>query len=214
MNPPTTQTQQWLQRAGQGDGEAVEKLLEAHRVQLLEAVRRRLDRAVSRRIDASDVVQDVLFEASRRLPDYLADPSMPFGLWLRSLARDRVVDMHRRHRRAGRRSVDREQPLRRASSTADSGSSDFAELRDARTTPAAAAMRREFRTRFLDALATLDPQDREILWMRHFEHMSNADAAQALGLTHPAAGMRYLRALRRVRAVLRSGDPEAASGAE
>ena len=74
----------------------------------------RLDRAIGRRVDASDVVQEVLLKASRRLADYLRDPSMPFHLWLRQIARDHVIDEHRRHRVAGRRSVDRERPTGRA----------------------------------------------------------------------------------------------------
>jgi RNA polymerase sigma-70 factor (ECF subfamily) len=70
----------------------------------------RMDRAISDRVDASDVVQDVLWEASRRLENYIQEPSMPFHLWLRQLAKDRMIDMHRRHRGAKRRSVDRENP--------------------------------------------------------------------------------------------------------
>ncbi len=86
------------------------QLLERHREALRRMVGLRMDRGLQRRVDASDIVQDVLVEANRRLTDYLASAGMPFQLWLRHLARDRLIDAHRRHH-AARRNVDREQPL-------------------------------------------------------------------------------------------------------
>ena len=80
----------------------------------------RLDRGIARRIDASDVVQDVLFEASKRLANYLQDPRMPFHVWLRHLAMDRMIDVHRRHH-AQRRDVGRERPLQAGKSAASCG---------------------------------------------------------------------------------------------
>jgi RNA polymerase sigma-70 factor, ECF subfamily len=211
MEPDGPTDADLLDRARKGSDDAVEQLLENHRSELVAAVRRRLDRAISQRVDASDIVQDVLLEASQRLADYLREPSMPFSLWLRHLARDRIIDMHRRHRQAERRSVDREQALQ--SKRADSPSSPdlMGQLSDPNITPAAAALRREFQSRFLEVLGDLDPGDRDVLMMRHFEHMTNSEVAEALGLSQPAAGMRYLRALRRVRALLTLGDPPTAS---
>ena len=169
----------------------------------------RLDPALARRVDASDIVQEVLFEVSRRLAEYLRDPSMPFHVWLRQIARDHVIDAHRRHRVAERRSVDREQPLA-AAAYLDRSSLELAvELRDHELTPAAAAIRQELQRRFHAALDKLDPDDREILLMRHFEQLSNQEVAQALGLSEPAAGMRHLRALRRLRAVLGESPSQA-----
>jgi DNA-directed RNA polymerase specialized sigma24 family protein len=83
--------------------------MDRHREAVRRMIQMRLDQAVARRVDASDVVQDVMLEASQRLTGYLQNPSMPFHLWLRQLAKDRIIDMHRRHRAARRRSVDREQ---------------------------------------------------------------------------------------------------------
>lgn len=213
MDPPTKIVSDLLRDAGRGDGQAVGKLLDLHRGELVEAVRRRLDRAIAQRVDASDIVQDVLLEASQRLPDYLSNPSMPFGLWLRQLARDRIIDMHRRHRRAERRSVDRERPLAAPSALDSSSAGLLAGLCDPDLTPAANAIRHEFQTRFLDALAELEQDDRDILTLRHFEQMSNSEVAEALNLSQPAAGMRYLRALRRVRSILaKDGANESQGG--
>ena len=111
MWPQSEETVQLLNGADEGDAGAVNRLMNRHRDALKRLVRMRMDRALARRVDASDVVQDVMFEASRRLNDYLREPKMPFHLWLRQLAKDRIIDMHRRHREAQRRSIDREQPL-------------------------------------------------------------------------------------------------------
>lgn len=195
-------TQELLADVGRGDSEAVNRLLERHRASLRKLVQLRLDRNIARRVDASDIVQDVLLEANARLQDYIADPCMPFHLWLRHLAKDRIIDMHRRHRAAQRRSTDRERSLA-SPQFADRSSFDLAsQLQASELTPAAASIRKELEQRFLAALDQLDDEDRDILLMRHFEQLGNSEVAEALGLSAAAAGMRHLRALRRLRTVL------------
>ena len=199
--PGSELTQELLRQVGNGDGAAVNRLMERHRQALRRMVQLRLDRALGARVDASDIVQDVLWEANRRLGDYLRDAKVPFHLWLRELAKDHVIDAHRRHRKAQRRSVDREQA--RAPQFAEHSSLDLAaQLRDNELTPAAATIRKELEGRFLAALDQMEEEDAEIVLMRHFEQLSNTEAAQALGLSPAAAGMRHLRALRRLRAIL------------
>lgn len=206
MWPEGDQTQLLLARFRDGDPEAVNDLIERHRAAVKRLVSMRMDQAIAQRVDASDVVQDVMFEASRRLGDYINDPAMPFHLWLRQLARDRIIDMHRRHRAAQRRSVDREQPVASLGND-DQSAADLARLlRDAELTPAAASVRREMVEQFLAAVNQLDESDREIIMMRHFEHLSNAEAAQALNLSTPAASMRHLRAIRKLQDVLGEAD--------
>jgi len=134
---------------------------------------------------------------------------MPFHAWLRHIAQDRIVDAHRRHRGAARRSIDREQPL---AATVDQSTYDLAAaLADPQLTPASEAMWHELERRFQAAVEELDEQDREVVLMRHFEHLSNGDVAAALGLSEAAAGMRYLRAMRRLREKLEP-DPKAEGG--
>lgn len=204
MSANAGETQELLVQA-RGGGEGVNRLLDRYRESLRRMVRGRLDRAMNRRVDASDVVQDVLFEASQRLADYLSDPKMPFGLWLRHIAQDRIIDLHRRHRLAARRSVDRERPLAAAGDENNSAPDHSARLVDPEPTPAAASLRKELEGRFLLALDQLDETDRDLLLMRHFEGLSNGDVAELLGLSPSAAGMRHLRALRRLRGVLGEG---------
>jgi RNA polymerase sigma-70 factor, ECF subfamily len=206
MWPDADETRNILHRAQLADPDAVDELWQRYRPALRRMISLRLDQAVMRRVDASDVVQDVLIKASERLGEYFRNPALPFHLWLRQIARDHLIDAHRRHRQAARRSVDREQRLHTRPAGAgydDHSSLDLAaELRDRALTPAAEALRRELRCRFQAAIDRLDDGDREIVFLRHFEQLSNSEAAQALGLTEAAAGMRHLRALRRLRDVL------------
>lgn len=203
MWPDSDTTRELLDRLALADDPAAaDRLWARHREPLRRMIDMRLDHAIGRRVDASDVVQDVLIEASRRLAEYLRNPAVPFHLWLRQIARDRMIDEHRRHRVAARRSLDRERPLASPEFADRSGFDLAAQLRDQSLTPAAASLRRELEGRFRLALDDLDDDDREILLMRHFEGLTNSEAAHALGLSEPAAGMRHLRALRRLRAKL------------
>jgi RNA polymerase sigma-70 factor (ECF subfamily) len=202
MWPEHPQTDRLLEDARQGGDEAVERLLTAHREPLRRMIGLRLDPALAARVDASDIVQDVLLEAHRRLPDYLKNPAMPFHLWLRHIAKDHIIDAHRRHRQAQRRSLDREQPIVPAM-LADHSSYELAgQLVDPELTPATEAIRREMQRRLDAAIAELDEDDREIILLRHGEQLANQDVARALGLSEAAASMRYLRAVRRLRDLL------------
>jgi len=201
MSNNSPETQKLLEQARQGEAAAVERLLEQHRGHLRRMVDLRLDPALGRRVDASDVVQDVLLEASRRLADYLKNPVMPFHLWLRHLAQDHMIDAHRKHRLAQRRSLDREQSVR-AGLPGESSLDLAAQFIDRELTPASAAIRQEMQRRLEQAVATMDEADREMILMRHYEQLSNQEVALLLGLTEAAASMRYLRALRRLRTLL------------
>jgi RNA polymerase sigma-70 factor (ECF subfamily) len=202
MWPDADQTRSLLDRAKTGDAAAVDDLLAEHREPLRRAVQLRLDPALARRVDASDIVQDVLLEANRRLRDYLQNPVMPFHLWLRHLAKDRLIDAHRFHRKAQRRSLDREQAVQPPAWAEASSVQLIAQLIDPEKTPATAAVQQELERRLQAAVAELDDADREVILMRHYEGLGNQEVAAALELTEAAASMRYLRALRRLRAGL------------
>jgi RNA polymerase sigma-70 factor (ECF subfamily) len=202
MWPEQPQVDPLLEEAREGKADAVERLLSAHRDPLRRLIGVRLDPALAARIDASDIVQDVLLEAHRRMRDYLKNPSMPFHLWLRHIAKDHIIDAHRRHRQAQRRSLDREQRIVPAL-MADHSSYELAgQFIDPELTPASEAIRREMQRRLDAAVADLDEDDREIILLRHREQLANQDVARALGLSEAAASMRYLRAVRRLREAL------------
>ena len=198
MWPDQHDTEQLLAAARGGDRNAVNKLLERHRQAVRQMIDLRMDQMIKRRVDASDIVQEVMIEANRRLAEFLENPVMPFHLWLRQMANDRLIDAHRRHRGAGRRSLDREQPL--VAIAGNESSVDLiAQIRDSELTPAAAATWHELQLRFQQACDQLDELDQEIVLLRHFEHLSNSEAATVLQLSPQAASMRYLRAMRRLR---------------
>src|SRR4051812_36854504 len=168
MWPDPKQTKDLLADAENGDASAIDRLLAEHREPLRRAINLRLDPALARRVDASDIVQEVMIEASRRMRDYFQNPALPFGLWLRQLAKDRMIDAHRFHRQAQRRTVDREQPARAAAPDASSIQL-IAQLIDPERTPGSAALQQELERRLESAMAELSEDDREIILMRHYE---------------------------------------------
>lgn len=198
MWPNKDETVALLSHARQGDAAAVDGLLERHRDSLHRMIKCRLHGGVARRVDASDIVQEALLTASKRLASYLQNPTMPFHAWLRHLARDRLADVYRRQL-ADKRDVAREQAL---DGGAHSSMNAAAQIRDDELTPAAMLLRKELAQRFGDAVEQLDETSREIILMRHAEQLTNSQAAEVLGLSEPAASMRYLRALRQLRGIL------------
>ena len=209
--PIDDQTETLLAGARAGDADAVNKLLEKHRRSVRRLVEMRLDRKVQQRVDVSDVVQDVMVEASGRLDKYLDDPVMAFHLWIRQIAWDRIIDTYRRHRVSAKRNMDREQPIAVPAGSDQSTMELAVQLRDPALTPATAATQREIAGKVESVIELLNEQDREIILMRHYEHLSNLEIAEVLKLNPPAASMRYLRALRRLRQLLTENQIEAPS---
>jgi len=154
-----------------------------------------------------------LLTAARRQPEFLADPAVPVFLWLRFLTRQRLATVHRHHLGRGRRDAARDVPLDAALD--DSAGAMAARLAADQTGPSAAAARAERADRLRAALAAMDPTDREVLALRHFEGLTNAETAAALDLTVSAASKRYVRAVERLRAILgdRSGMAPDGGGA-
>lgn len=209
MWPIDEKTEQLLDGIREGKDGAADRLLERHRDPLRRMIELRMDQKIKQRVDASDIVQEVMIEANRRLQKYLENPIMPFHLWIRQMARDRIIDAHRRHRGSEKRSVDREKAMVAPGAMDRSTIELAAQLCDAEMTPAEAATMKELQQRFQNAIEELDENDREIVIMRHVEQLTNQDVAAALGLSEPAASMRYLRAIRKLRTLLNVSSDEA-----
>jgi RNA polymerase sigma-70 factor (ECF subfamily) len=165
-------------------------------------VEARLDRRLRGRVDASDVVQEAYLDAVRKLDGYLADPKLPVFLWLRLVVGERLLKVHRRHVGAQMRHAGREVSLYRGALPAASSAALAAQLLGKHTTPTQAAVRAERLLRLEEALNALDPIDREILSLRHFEELTAAEAARVLDIQEAAAAKRYIRALQRLKHVL------------
>jgi RNA polymerase sigma-70 factor (ECF subfamily) len=148
-------------------------------------------------------LQEAFLEASRKLGDYLKDRPLPFFLWLRHLTGQKLIEVHRRHLGAEMRDAGREVSLHRGPLPAANSMSLAAQLLGRLTSPSQAAVKAEMRIKLQHALNNLDPNDREILALRHFEQLSNVEAAQVLDIETSAASKRYLRALARLQKILR-----------
>lgn len=192
-----------LRRAAAGDGECWGALLGRHRDRLRRMVALRLDHRLQGRLDPSDVVQEAYLEAFERLDDYVRQPDYPFFLWLRFLTGQKLITLHRHHFGVHMRDVSREVPL----ATPDATSAALAaQLLAHDPRPSEVATRREAEQRFQNAIDSLDPLDREILALRHFEQLTNAEAARVLGLQESTASKRYIRAVRRLKEELPESD--------
>jgi RNA polymerase sigma-70 factor (ECF subfamily) len=207
MKPPrigdSSETNRLLRRAASGEVASWGKLLTRHEERLRRMVAFRLDPRLRGRVDASDVMQEIHLEAARHLPDYLKEPGMPLFLWLRGIAGHKLLEVHRHHLGTPMRDARREIALYRGALPGATSAAIAAQLLGHATRPSEAAMRAEAKLRLQDALNDLDPLDREILALRHIEQLTNAEAARVLGIKEGAAGKRYLRALERLREILR-----------
>jgi RNA polymerase sigma-70 factor (ECF subfamily) len=200
MSDDSSDTRDLLERSRRGDPAAFAALCTRHHEALRRAVALRLDRRLAARVDVTDVLQDTYLEAARRLPDYLARPDLPFGLWLRWLAREQVLTAHRRHLLADRRAVGREAPPL----PADASSVFVGALLGKEPSPSQAVAAAEAAEQLRLALGRLDDDERDLILWRHFEHLTNREVAQLLGVSEAAAGKRYVRALERLRGLLLS----------
>src|SRR5262245_56698982 len=202
MTEPATDEGDLLRRALAGDQSALAALFARYCDRLRKMVRLRLDRRLSGRIDTSDVLQDAYLDVARRFGEYAASPTMPFYIWLRSLTGHRLIDLHRRHLGAEMRDAGREVSIHRGALPAASSASLAQHLLAGLTSPTQAAIREEMQLRLQEALNSMDAVDREVLVLRHFEELGNAEAAAVLGIEASAASKRYIRALRRLKAIL------------
>jgi RNA polymerase sigma-70 factor (ECF subfamily) len=165
-----------------------------------------MDRRVQGRVDASDIVQETYLEAAARLPRYIENPDMSPFLWVRFLALQKLLQAHRRHLGSKARDAGREISLFRDALPEATSAALAAQLVGKLTSPSQAAMRAELKIRVQSAINAMDPVDREVLALRHFEHLTAAETARVLGIDESAASKRYLRAVKRLGAILTGVD--------
>lgn len=173
-------------------------------------LRVRLDHRLQGRVDPSDVLQETFAEASQRLADYARHPSMPFFLWLRFLAVQQLLQHHRRHLGTQKRNPEQERASVRGAGPDASAISLAEQVVGTMTSPSLAAARGEAAARLADALEQMDAIDREVIVLRHFEELTNQEAAQVLGITKAACSKRYVRALGRLQEIVGSIEDELA----
>jgi RNA polymerase sigma-70 factor, ECF subfamily len=191
-----------LHRAAGGDQDALHALFSRHRDRLKRMVHLRLNRRLAGRVDDSDVLQESYLEISKHLGEYLKEPSTPFFLWLRNMTALKLAEVHRRHLGTQLRDADREVTLHRGGLPMADSVSLAAQLLGKLTAPSQAAIKAETRILVQEALNSMDPVDREVLALKHFEQLSTTEIAEILGLSKAGAGSRYLRAIKRLREIL------------
>jgi RNA polymerase sigma-70 factor (ECF subfamily) len=202
MTEMGTTTEDLLLRAQAGDQGALGALFAHYRDRLRKMVRLRLDHRMYGRLDASDVLQEAFLDLARRFPEYVAAPTVPFYLWLRSLTGQRLIDLHRQHLGAQMRDAGREVSLYRGALPQASSASLAKQMLAGLTSPTQAAVRAEMQVQLQEALNSMDPMDREVVVLRHFEELNNVETAQVLGIETSAASKRYIRAIRRLKGIL------------
>lgn len=202
--PYETELLSLVERAVQGDNQAWQRLMSDHWPRLRRMVALRMDPRLQGRIDPSDVVQESYIDAARRLPEYIKNPAMPFFVWLRWLVGQRLMEQHRRHLGAQARDVSREVSLYHGAFPEATAADLAANVVGEFSTPSHAAIRVEQIKRLQEALESLEPIDREILILRHFEQLTNGEAAEVLDLDKSTSSKRYARALIRLKDVLTS----------
>ncbi len=202
MAEDSTETLRLARAAAEGDQRAWSRLLARHRDRLRRMVALRLDRRLQGRVDPSDVIQEALLEAATHLTSYVQQPEVPFFLWLRGVTGNKLLELHRRHLGTQMRDAGREVSLYHGTLPETSSAALAAQLLGHATRPSEAAIRAELKIRLQEALNSMDPLDREVLALRHFEQLSTNETAKVLGISAAAAGKRYVRALKRLKDIL------------
>ena len=202
MPEQTGEDDELLRLAAVGDGESWHALVGRSRDRLRRVVAFRLDPRLRGRVDPSDVLQDAYLEAWRDLGSYLDRPEIPFFLWLRGIAGNKLRELHRHHLGTQRRDPRREVSIHGDATSQTTATALAAQLLGDLTRASEEAVRRERTLRLHEAINAMDPLDREVLALRYSEQLSPAETARVLGIKEKAAGVRYLRSVRRLKEIL------------
>ena len=209
MTPNRGSDEELVASAAAGDGAAMGELFVRYRPRLRAMLQVRLDQRLQGRVDPSDVLQETFAEASQRLAEYARHPSMPFFLWLRFLTVQQLLQHHRRHLGTQKRSAEQERAA--GAVGPDASAMSLAEqVVGTMTSPSLAAARGETAARLAAALEEMDAIDREVIVLRHFEELTNQEAAQVLGISKAACSKRYVRALGRLQEIIGNIEDELA----
>ena len=214
MSEASTESQVMIQRLQAGDEQALGELFAHSRDRLARIVQFRIDRRLAGRVDTDDILQEAYLDAAKRLKHFgehgSADDESQFGqqssdsafVWLRLVVNQTLIDVHRRHLGAQKRSAKREVALGRPYDSSSTAVSLMVHLVGNLTSPSQAVVREELEAQLSTALESMEEIDREVLALRHFEELTNSEVAEILGITQKAASIRYVRALGRLKNVL------------
>ncbi len=192
-----------VQRAIEGDEAVLAQLFERNRKRLRKVVDLRMDRRIRGRVNPSDVLQEAFIDLANQLPNYAKDPKLPFFVWMRRLTGQRLAKVHRYHLGASKRDAAREVSLYRGRMPQATSMAIASKLIGNSTSIGGKFVRAERQIKLQDILNGMEEDNREVLAMRHFEQLTNTEIAFVLEISESAAGMRHLRALRRLQSELK-----------
>ena len=207
-----TESSEIIELLKRGDQQVLVDLWSKYRERLLKLVKLRMDRRMQGRLDAEDVLQEAFVDFASRVQEYTNDPTMPFYLWLRYLTGQRLQLMHRHHLGTMMRDAGREVSIHRGPMPRATSVSLAAQLLGRFTSVTQAVQRAEMQVLLQEAINSMDETDREILALRHFEELSNAETAQVLGIKRSTASSRHLRAIGRLKEILKGSPGFSAKG--
>ena len=207
MSRPPGSEDDLARRLAEGDPQALAELFALHRERLRRLARFRLASRLQGRIDPDDVLQEAYLAAAQRIAHFARTESPSPFVWLRMIVMQTLVDLHRRHLGAKMRDGGREVAIEDIAYPEATSASMAIILVGHLTSPSQAAARAERVAVVRQAIETMDPVDREVLALRHFEELTNQETAEVLRIQPKAASIRYVRALRRLKAIL-TGLPD------
>ncbi len=191
-----------LDRLTAGDETALAEFFSRFHDRLVRMVRVRADPRLLGRVDPEDVLQDAYVNAAKRIDHF---PKMECGspyVWLRAIVAQTLINTHRQHLAAKARDAGREVSIHAGWSPRTTSASIARLLVGNLTSPSQAAVRAELADRLTTAVESMGENDREVLVLRHFEELTNSEAAEVLGIEQKAASIRYVRAVRRLKQTL------------
>ncbi len=202
MNKELPEQAQIVEQLKSGREEALADLFSLVRERLKRIVDFRLDYRLGGRVSQSDVLQDTYVRAAQRIDSYLAKPEMPFFVWLRLEVSQRLLEIHRYHFGASKRDVRREVRVTKPDNGGGTSMALAAHI-VAQMTSASALFQKAQQIEALEkTLSEMNELDREVIALRHFEELSNVEAAEVLRISTAAASKRYLRALKRLKEIM------------
>lgn len=177
-----------------------------HRERLATIAGFRLDAQLKKRVDLDDVMQEAWMAANQRIDHFIANDSYSMFVWLRLVVGQTIVDLQRHHLGARMRDAGKEHSLNQRGFAASASVSIAAQLLGSFTSPSHNAMREELSHKLERAIDGMEPIDREVLVLRHFEELTNSEIAEVLGIEQKAASIRYIRAIRRLKDILQASS--------
>lgn len=194
------------QRLIDGDENALGEAFDNYNQRFRQIIFFRLDRRLAVRIDEDDIIQETYCDAFKRIESYTSDPKVSLFVWLRSILQQTMIDLHRKHLGAAMRSVAREISVNEKFNAQATSMSLAFQLIGNETSPSQAAMRDEMAEQVRSTIDSMEPIDREILALRHYEELTNSEIAEVLEITQATASVRYVRAVERLKKYLDSGN--------